>query len=250
MVNFYDKVALKFGGYGFSDSEPEFTSEYPNGDPEAIFKQKVIAIAAESSKALDVGCGDGIFAFDLANKFYEIVGIDSSKELLSIAENKKLELGVKNVSFVYGDASSMPFQGGTFDIIINRRGPSFYDEYARLLKNGGYYIEIGIGENDAKSLKQIFGRGQNYGEWQKSRLKTDTKEFKKLGLNIVFAKDFMYLELYTSQEQFQLFLEGVPIFEDFNASKDDSFLQEYYSKHTKVGQVVLDRHRVVYVIKK
>lgn len=250
MASFYDKVALKFGGYGFSNNEPEFTSEYPNGNPEAIFKDKVISVSTKSSKALDVGCGDGIFAFDLADNFSDIVGIDSSKELLVVAENKKLELKNKNISFVYGDACAMPFQDGTFDVIYNRRGPSFYNEYARILKNNGFYVEIGIGEKDAMTLKQIFGRGQNYGEWQNSRLNKDTAEFKKLGFDIIFAKDFIYSELYASREQFELFLEGVPIFEDFDTVKDSSLLQEYYSTHTKDGQVGLGRHRVVYVIKK
>ena len=35
--NFYDKIAQKLGGYGYGVS-PKYTSEYPKGNPEKIFK--------------------------------------------------------------------------------------------------------------------------------------------------------------------------------------------------------------------
>ena len=38
--NFYDKVAKKFGGYGYGAS-PKYTSEYPAGEPEKIFKENI-----------------------------------------------------------------------------------------------------------------------------------------------------------------------------------------------------------------
>lgn len=38
--DFYDKVAKKFGGYRYG-TEPQFKSEYPAGNPEMIFKEKL-----------------------------------------------------------------------------------------------------------------------------------------------------------------------------------------------------------------
>jgi SAM-dependent methyltransferase len=251
MVNFYDKVAKKFGGYGYSNSDPEYRSDFQDENPEEVFRQKVEYYSGNDLVALDVGCGDGIFAFKLASMFKKIVGLDSSKGLLEIADLKRTELNINNVEFVYGDASEAPFNSGSFDLIFNRRGPSFYNEYSRLLKPGGYYIEIGIGEQDTVPLKKIFGRGQDYGKWNKSRLKTDQEEMATAGLNLIFGKDYLYDEYYKNTNDFELFLQGVPIFEDFDVAKDNEYLKSYYKTHSgKNSEIKLERHRIVLVAQK
>jgi ubiquinone/menaquinone biosynthesis C-methylase UbiE len=250
MTNFYDDQAKKFGGYAFSSNKPKYTSKYFGGDPEAVFLSKILELAKPQTIALDVGCGDGKFTFEIVTKFSKIVGLDSSKDLLAVAEQKKKEIGIKNIKFVFGDAKQTPFRNNSFDIIFNRRGPSFYAEYARLLKANGYYVEIGIGEKDAMEIKQVFGRGQNYGDWDRPRLDTDASDFTNLGLKIVFAQNYFYTEYYASQHEFEIFLQGVPIFEDFDLNKDRKYLNEYYKTNMDREQVALNRHRVVYVVKK
>ncbi len=250
MGNFYDKMAKKFGGYAFSNSKSKYTSECPNGDPEQVFKEKLLELAGSECAALDIGCGDGKFAFEIANRFSEITGLDSSKELLAIAVAKMKEFHIENTSFVFGDAKNTPFKDASFNIIFNRRGPSFYAEYARLLKKGGYYVEIGIGEKDAMALKKVFGRGQNYGSWNESRLESDKKELEKVGFKFIFAKDYYCSEYYLSPAEFKIFLQGVPIFEDFDTNKDKKYLESYYKEYQKPKGIVLARHRVVYVARK
>lgn len=251
MGNFYDKIAKEFGGYGFSNKEPIFTSTYPKGDPELVFKKLILDNSSINNTALDVGCGDGRFTFEISPSFKLITGLDSSKGLINIANKKKRELHSQNTNFILADASKMPFKKDEFNLAFNRRGPSFYSEFIRVLKRGGLYIEIGIGEKDAMKLKQVFGRGQNYGDWVNSRLKTDLNIFKSLGFKKIYAKDFYYSELYENTDEFELFLRGVPIFEDFNINKDKRYLAQYYKDHiNNSGQVLLDRHRVVYALRK
>ena len=250
MGNFYDKVAKKYGGYGFTSNLPQYTSVYPDANPEKVYKDKLLDLAGRSTAALDVGCGDGKFSFEIADRFSSIVGLDSSIELINIAQQKKTDLGVGNISFVYGDAQNAPFDAQTFDLIFNRRGPGFYEEYYRLLKPGGHYLEIGIGEKDAEPLKKIFGRGQNYGGWDNPRLDSDRKKLEGLGFKIVFMKDYTYTEHYLSRDEFVKFLQGVPIFEDFDFEKDKQYLDKYFSEYMQGDNVVLSRHRVVYVVQK
>ena len=250
MKNFYDEVANKFGGYGFSTNKPKYTAVYPEGNPEAIFKERLLELASPSAVALDIGCGDGKFGFEIADKFSAITGLDSSKELIAIAERKNKELKCENMLFVFGEASKTPFQDQSFDIIFNRRGPSFYAEYFRLLKPGGYYIEIGIGEQDAAELKETFGRGQNFATRDRSRLTTDKLEFEKLGFELTFLENYSYDEQYLSKSEFELFLQNVPIFEDFDSIKDRQYLEAYYTVHLNGFQVKLRRQRVVYILKK
>lgn len=250
MAGFYDKVARKFGGYAFGRNKSKYSSEYPDGNPEEIFNEKLLTLAKSSFIALDVGCGDGKFAFEVSKYFSFIQGIDTSKELLRVAESKKKILNVANVDFTLEDASKTSFAEGSFDIVFCRRGPSFYKEYYRLLKKSGYYLEIGIGEKDTVDLKKVFGRGQGYETWNVSRLDKDKNEFARLGFKPIFAKTFSYNEYYESVSEMDRFLQGVPIFEDFDSDKDRNYLKAYCKKFATPKGILLPRQRVVYLVQK
>lgn len=250
MENFYDKVARKYGGYAFGTNKPKYFSEHPDGEPENIFKDKLLELAGNDKVALDVGCGDCKFAFEIADSFREIIGIDTSKELLNIAEKKKDILKIENVSFSLQDAEHTTFKNESFDIIYCRRGPTFFKEYHRLLKKGGNYLEIGIGEKDTIELHKVFGRGQNFGKWDKSRLSENTAELKELGFEIIFAEEFNYSEYYPSYKDMEVFLQGVPIFTDFDPEKDREYLETYCKKFKTKKGIALQRHRIVFVARK
>lgn len=250
MKNFYDRVAKQFGGYAYGTNKPKRTTKCPRGDPEKDFKAKLVKLSGKNVKALDVGCGDCKFAFEVSPNFKLITGIDNSKELLAIAEKKKAALKNKKVLPVFGNAAKMAFPDKSFDVVFCRRGPSYYKEYQRVLKSSGYYSEIGIGEKDTMDLKKVFGRGQDYGKWNNSRLEKDVATFKKLGLKIILAKDYLYSEYYPTYESMDEFLQGVPIFEDFDSKKDRKYLEGYCQKFQTKEGIVLPRHRVVYVLQK
>ncbi len=247
--NFYDKVAKKFGGYGYGNgTKPKYVSEYPAGDPEKVFKEKLLELSSKDKTALDIGCADGKFTLSIAPYFKKVYGIDISKENLNIADNHRTDERSKNVEYSFQNAEHTSFEDAFFDIAYCRRGPTFYKEYSRILKTGGYYLEIGIGEMDTIELKKIFGRGQGYGKWNKSKLDENLKEFQGLGFKVVFAENFHAFEYYPSYEEVDLFLQNVPIFEDFDSEKDKALLQKYVEKFSTDKGIMLSRHRLVMVV--
>ncbi len=249
--NFYDKVAKKFGGYGYGNGiKPRYKSEYPTGDPEKIFKEKLLELSSKDKIALDIGCADGKFTLSVAPYFKKVYGIDISKVNLDIAKSHSGDERSKNVEYSFQNASHTSFEDAFFDIAYCRRGPTFYKEYHRVLKIGGYYLEIGIGEMDTVELKKMFGRGQGFGKWDKSRLDEDLKELQDLGFKVFFAENFYYFEYYPSYEELDLFLQGVPIFEDFDSEKDRAILQKYVKKFSTNKGIMLSRHRLVMVVQK
>ena len=247
--NFYDKIAKKFGGYGYG-TKPQYKKEYPNGNPEKIFKEKILDLSSKNKMALDIGCADGKFTVSIAPFFKKIYGIDISKINLDIARNHLQEEKSKNIEYSFQDASQTSFDNSFFDLAYCRRGPSFYEEYHRILKIKGYYLEIGIGEKDTKELQQVFGRGQGYGKWNKSKLDGNLKSLQALGFQIIFAENYHCFEYYPSYEEFDLFLQGVPIFEDFDSEKDSKLLKRYVEKFTTEKGIQLSRHRLVLVAQK
>ncbi|MBI2596777.1 class I SAM-dependent methyltransferase [Candidatus Daviesbacteria bacterium] len=249
--NFYDKIARKFGGYGYGNGiKRQYKSEYPRGDPEKIFKEKLLCLSSKDKTALDIGCADGKFTLSVALYFKKVYGIDISRVNLDIANSHSADEGSKNVEYYYQNANHTSFEDSFFDVAYCRRGPTFYKKYHRILKTGGYYFEIGIGEMDTLELKKIFGRGQGYGEWDQSKLDENLKALQNLGFKVIFAQNFHYFEYYPSYEVFDLFLQGVPIFEDFDSEKDRASLQKYVKKFSTDKGIQLSRHRLVMVIQK
>lgn len=247
--NFYDKVAQKFGGYGYGIS-PRYKSEYPAGNPEMIFKEKLLGLSSKNKIVLDLGCADGKFTLSVAPFFQKVYGIDTSKVNLDIAKSHNGDERSKNVEYSLQDARHTSFEDSLFDVAYCRRGPSYYKEYHRVLKTKGHYLEIGIGEKDALELKKIFGRGQDYGKWDTPTLDENLKVLQDLGFQVVFAKNYHYFEYYPSYKELDLFLQGVPILEDFDSEKDKVALQKYVKKFSTGKGIQLSRHRLVMVMQK
>ena len=247
-INFYDKVAKKFGGYGYGNSiNSQYKSEYPAGEPEKIFKEKLLGLSSKTKTALDIGCADGKFTLSIAPFFQKVYGIDTSEVNLGIAKSHSDDERSKNAEYSLQNASHTSFEDSFFDIAYCRRGPTYYKECRRILKTGGFYLEIGIGEMDTLDLKKTFGRGQNFGRWNISALQKDTQELESLGFDVVYAEDFHYVEYYRTYKDLDLFLQGVPIFEDFDLEKDRPKLEQYVKEFSTAKGIKLLRHRIVLV---
>lgn len=242
--DFYDKVVKKFGNY---TTPAQSVDEFPDGEPEKIFKEKLLELSGKEKMVLDAGCGDGRFTLKIAPYFKKVIGNDTSKLMLNAALRLKQEKGIKNVEFVEKDTRSLIYPDNYFDVIYARRAVTIYPLFYNMLKPGGYFLSIDIGEKDTKDIKVVFRRGQNYGKWNDSVLEKEVKEIKDAGFEMVYAQDFYYNEYYLSLEDLDIFLQGVPIFEDYDSVKDKKYLEEYVRKNQSKKGINLPRHRVVMV---
>ena len=99
---------------------------------------------------LDVGCGTGFPLFELAHQLgptAKLTGIDIWEPALKRANFKKEYYGLKNVTILKVDASTMPFENNQFDLITSNLGINNFeqpqkalDECFRVLKPGGEII--------------------------------------------------------------------------------------------------------------
>ncbi len=94
-------------------------------------------------RVLDIACGAGNAAIPAAKTGAEVVGLDLTPELLEGGREKAAEVGVQ-VEWVEGDAEAMPFEDGSFDIVLSTVGIMFAPnhavaarEAARVLRPGG-----------------------------------------------------------------------------------------------------------------
>jgi ubiquinone/menaquinone biosynthesis C-methylase UbiE len=113
----------------------------------ALFEQwtRLIADAARvgaGQRVLDVACGTGVLARDLAGRVGasgSVTGLDPSAGMLAVARER-----APNVDWRRGTAESLPFEAGSFDAVVSQFGLMFFTdppravgEMLRVLKPGG-----------------------------------------------------------------------------------------------------------------
>ncbi|QBD79875.1 methyltransferase domain-containing protein [Ktedonosporobacter rubrisoli] len=84
-------------------------------------------------RVLDVATGPGYVAMAFAVAGCEVVGIDLTAAPLAIAEQKRQERGLNNLSFQVGDAENLPFEAQEFDIVISRLAFHHFEDPAHVL---------------------------------------------------------------------------------------------------------------------
>ena len=113
--------------------------------------QRMSANLHEGSSVLEMAPGPGYFAIELAKLGkYKITGLDISNTFVDIARRNALEGGVQ-VDFQHGNVSQMPFQDGSFDLIVCRAAfKNFAEpvaalkEMRRVLRPGGKALIIDL----------------------------------------------------------------------------------------------------------
>ena len=112
--------------------------------------------------ALDVACGTGDFAFDLARKpnVEHVVGLDFVPEMLALAKGKAARQGLsERTDFSVGDAHALPFEDDSFVCVTVGFGvrnfidvPRALREMARVVQPGGRVVVLEIVRMEGKGL--------------------------------------------------------------------------------------------------
>lgn len=88
-------------------------------------------------RVLDIGCGAGQSTREAARVAVEgeAIGVDTSSEMLEVARRRSKEAGLRNVTFVQGDAQHHAFPTSSFDLCISRFGVMFFADPAAAFAN-------------------------------------------------------------------------------------------------------------------
>ena len=118
------------------------------------------AAVLPGERLIDVGCGCGATALELATKVGlsgSVVGIDVSAPMLARARERARTLGVANVEFVQADASTHAFAGSA-NLVFSRAGVMFFGDpvaafanLRRALRPGGRLVFVCFREREVNS---------------------------------------------------------------------------------------------------
>jgi ubiquinone biosynthesis O-methyltransferase len=139
-------------------------------------------------RLLDVGCGDGTYAIAAASKGALVTAIDQSDRMLEAALARASETGV-DVRFERTDASGLPFDDKSFDVILAVTVLCFVEdtarsvgEAARVLAPGGRLV---LADLNRFSTWAAWRRARGWlgsTTWRKARFRT-AQELANLAAN-------------------------------------------------------------------
>lgn len=112
---------------------------------------------------LDVGCGAGFPLIELADRFgpaRRVVGVDPWQAAVERARAKARTRGLANVEIVVGQAEEMPFEDGTFDLVVSNNGlnnvPDMRRALAECARVSRAGAELAITANLPASMRELY----------------------------------------------------------------------------------------------
>ena len=132
-------------------------------------RRGVSALAVpEGGRAVDVGCGFGDTAIELAKRVGPagyVLGIDCCDGFLDYGRRDAAAAGLGNVEFLEADVQSYPF-AGDFDLCFSRFGTQFFENPVAALRNMRRSLKPGRRDGDdrlADDRRQSVARGAEGG---------------------------------------------------------------------------------------
>lgn len=121
----------------------------------------------EGTSALDVCCGTGDWSFALADAVGdqgEVIGLDFSKNMLSVAEKRlKTKEQKTPLTFIHGNAMELPFEDNSFDYVTIgfglRNVPDYMNvlkEMRRVVKPGGKVVCLETSQPTLIGYRQLY----------------------------------------------------------------------------------------------
>ncbi len=98
------------------------------------------ALGVGTRAVLDVGCGAGFLANDLAARGHRVTGLDAAADSLAVA---RAHDATGTVDYQHGDALALPYADGSFDVVCAMDFLEHVEEPARAIAEAGRVLAPG-----------------------------------------------------------------------------------------------------------
>lgn len=111
-----------------------------------------LLVPHQPKAVLDAGCGEGYYLTRLQSAWpqAEYAGIDISKDAVRFAAVRN-----KQALWLTGTAAALPFPDGSFDAVLSMFALTAEQEFARVLRPGGRFLQVLAGPEHLMGLKSI-----------------------------------------------------------------------------------------------
>lgn len=112
-------------------------------------------------KVLEVAAGTCACGRSIAPLVKEVICLDATDAMLNVGREEAAKSGIGNMQFVNGLAEQIPYEEGTFDVVLSRLAfhhfaeiEKPFEEMARVLKKGGKLVTIDM-EAAREDLREL-----------------------------------------------------------------------------------------------
>lgn len=105
------------------------------------------ALPTPCHRVLDVGCGEGLLALELADRATSVVGLDVDAPIIDVA---RCDAAADNIDYVVGDLLTADLEDGSFDAVVSIATLHHLDAVAalarmgELVRPGGVVVVVGL----------------------------------------------------------------------------------------------------------
>lgn len=175
------------------------TSEIDYRKRAQYFDQLILAHGGFHGILLDLGCGTGKLSEELSKLGYDVVGVDNSEEMLSVALEKKLQSG-RNIIYLNQDMTDLDLYG-TVDAAVSALDSlnhlTDYGDFCTALQkvslflhpDGVFVFDVNTCYKHRQILADntfVYDYGEVYCAWQNSRAENDIIQ---MDLDIFVSED-------------------------------------------------------------
>lgn len=132
--------------------------------PEKDVEQALLQLLPDEGlhEVLDIGTGTGRILELLAGRTERAVGIDQSRDMLSVARANLERAGMRNCTARLGDMYALPWPAASFDAVTVHQVLHFAEEpsyviaeAARVLRPGGRLVVVDFAPHDREELREV-----------------------------------------------------------------------------------------------
>lgn len=128
------------------------------------WKRRLVSLAEvpPRARALDLACGTGDIAFEMASRGAHVTGVDVTPRMIELARRKPGG-GQGRTRFLVGDMMALPFEDESFDVVTTGYGirnvpviEPAVAELRRVLRPGGVFLSLDFNRPDGALLRSIY----------------------------------------------------------------------------------------------
>ena len=171
-------------GWDFSHIDDRYTEQ---DDLPWDYRVVIGQYLAPDMKIMDIDTGGGEFLLSLNHPYENTAAMENYPPNVELCKAVLLSLGI---DFRPGDGKEkLPFDDGSFDMVINRHGDFNAAEIYRVLKPGGLFITQQVGaENDRELVKLLCGETEM--PFPEQHLEVTARKFREAGFAILRGEEY------------------------------------------------------------
>ncbi len=174
--------AFAFKGWDFSHISGRWENEKLPWDYETILKSHL----KSTDRLLDMGTGGGEFLLTLGHPHQLSSVTESYPPNVALCQDTLSPLGI-TVAQTFDD-KKLPFEDGSFDIVINRHESFDPAEVSRVLVPGGYFITQQVGGANDRDLSERL-ISDFTPQFPEHNLENNANSLKALGFELLRAEE-------------------------------------------------------------